>query len=128
MWVVLVLDFNIAHSSIIRQVKRGLDRDPRYDAVGSSSLRQELFNTFVKTLGSSTSSTNPPRASITTSDSDPSNPDDKKKHDKERKERAVREREAQVRRERERLEREVDRSKSAMSKEEGELDFLCANL
>ena len=107
------------------QAKRGLDKDPRYDAVGSSSLREELFKTYVKTLGTSTSSASSSGPTATL-DIGPSNIDDKKKRDKERKERAVREREGQVRRERERVERDVDRSKSALSREEGELDFLCA--
>ncbi|KLO09674.1 hypothetical protein SCHPADRAFT_879154 [Schizopora paradoxa] len=114
---------HIKPGSIWKDVKRGLDKDPRYDAVGSSSLREELFNTYVKTLGSSEPSASPSRDTAP-SESGPSNTDDKKKRDKERKERAVREREAQVRRERERLEREVDRSKTAMSREEGELEFL----
>ena len=35
------------------QVKRNIVDDPRYDAVGSSSLREELFNTYLKAHGGS---------------------------------------------------------------------------
>lgn len=32
------------------QVKKPLVDDPRYDAVGSSSLREELYEAYVKTM------------------------------------------------------------------------------
>ena len=98
-----------------------MDRDPRYDAVGSSSLREELFNTFVKTLASTSTSTPGPSSSKREETEA-----DKKRSDKERKERAVREREEQVRRERERVERDLGRSKNALSREENEAQFMCA--
>ena len=42
---------HMSHSSRL-QAKRKIDsKDPRYDAVGSSSLREELFATYVKTVG-----------------------------------------------------------------------------
>ena len=110
------------------QVKRGLDKDPRYDAVGSSSLREELFNTYVKTL-SKTEATSPVR---TAEDGKNKYDEDSEKKDddaarKDRKQRAVREREAKVREERGRLEAEVARSRGALSREEGERQFRYAS-
>ncbi|GAW05304.1 peptide-binding protein [Lentinula edodes] len=44
---------DIKEGCVWKEVKKDLVKDPRYDAVGSSSLREELFNTFVKAkLGS----------------------------------------------------------------------------
>lgn len=106
------------------KVKRGLDKDPRYDAVGSSSLREELFNTFVKTLTTSESSADPKTDKLETSHAD--NETERKRKDKERKERAVREREEQVKRDRRRVEAELARTRNALDREQGESEFLCA--
>lgn len=109
-----------------KDVKRGLDKDPRYDAVGSSSLREELFNTYMKTLSGSTSHV-PQHADLTKPESrEKETAEDRKRRDKERKERAVKEREEQVKRERGRVEVEMARSRSALSREESELEFMCA--
>lgn len=106
----------------VSQVKRGLDKDPRYDAVGSSSLREELFNTYLKTLSNSTVTT------TTETEDTLKNKSEAAKQDKaQRKERAVREREEKVRREREKLDRDKERSKNALSREEGEREFMCAD-
>lgn len=51
---------------------------------------------------------------------------DTNQRDRERKERAVREREDKVRREKERLDVENARSRKELSREEDELQFLCA--
>jgi transcription elongation regulator 1 len=40
-------------SSVWAEVKKSIASDARYDAVGSSSLRQELFDTYLKKLASS---------------------------------------------------------------------------
>lgn len=50
----------------------------------------------------------------------------RKRKDKERKERAVRERHEQVQREQKRVETDLARSRRALTREEGELQFLCA--
>ncbi|KAI5120418.1 hypothetical protein M0805_006919 [Coniferiporia weirii] len=110
----------VNNASTWKDVKRGLDSDPRYDAVGSSSLREELFNTYVKTLAEGArlpSEVNVPG----TSDDDEAL---RKRKNKERKELAVKERDRQVKRERERVEAETARSRNALSREESELDFL----
>lgn len=109
-----------------KDAKRGLDKDPRYDVVGSSSLREELFNTFMKTLSGSSSQV-PQHADLYKPEaSEKETAEDRKRKDKERKERAVKEREEQVKRERGRVEVEMARSRSALSREESELEFMCA--
>jgi transcription elongation regulator 1 len=44
---------NMTSSSVWADVKKSISSDPRYDAVGSSTLRQELFDTYLKNLASS---------------------------------------------------------------------------
>ena len=110
------------------QIKRNLVSDPRYDAVGSSSLREELFNTYIKAGASDSAGSKPTDA---TSQPQPgSRPEEdeaeRERQRKERKERAVREREEKVRAERSKLEAEIDRSKQGLTREEGELEFRCA--
>jgi len=103
-------------------VKRDLVQDPRYDAVGSSSLREELFNAFLKASASSTEI----GQSVETKDSQLSKDAEKSESKRERKERAVKEREEKVKAERERLEANIGRSKMELNKEEGELQFKYA--
>lgn len=103
-----------------------MDKDPRYDVVGSSSLREELFNTYLKTI-SSTSNNELPSTSNETNSKDSEHVTHKEK-EKERRERAVREREEAVRRERGKNETELARARGALSREEGRSDFLCAFL
>ena len=107
------------------QIKKNLVSDPRYDAVGSSSLREELFNTYIKAGASG------PKPTDATSQPQPGpRPEEdeaeRERQRKERKERAVREREEKVRAERSKLEAEIDRSKQGLTREEGELEFRCA--
>lgn len=109
-------------------------KDPRYDAVGSSTLREELFNAFLKALTS---------GSIATVDSalPPSHPNqsstDRHQHSsnhktsgdqqadrKARAEKALREREAQAREERNRVEKDIGRSKAALDSAEAEGDLM----
>ncbi|KAL5521253.1 hypothetical protein ACEPAG_9176 [Sanghuangporus baumii] len=110
----------VTESSSWKDVKRGLDKDPRYDAVGSSSFREELFNTYKKSLSGGASL---PSISAKARFSEP-NEDDQQRRNKERKERAMREREQQVKRERERVEAEMTRSRRALTHEESELEFI----
>ncbi|KAH8111363.1 hypothetical protein DFH11DRAFT_1690413 [Phellopilus nigrolimitatus] len=110
----------ITVDSAWKDIKRGLDEDPRYDAVGSSSLREELFSTYVKTHSGAT------RLPL---DSDTNEANviggvERKPKNVERKERAVKEREEHVKRERGRVEAQTARSRNALSREESELDFL----
>ncbi|KAJ8482248.1 hypothetical protein ONZ45_g15022 [Pleurotus djamor] len=113
---------NITENSVWKEVKRKLVHDPRYDAVGSSSLREELFNTYLKAGkwkdSSSPSLPSEQQSSKTAEDADTET------RKKERKERAVKEREQKVKAERGRVEAEIDRSRKGLSKEEGEREFM----
>ncbi|RDX55471.1 hypothetical protein OH76DRAFT_1339032 [Lentinus brumalis] len=111
--------------AVWKEIKKQLVSDPRYDAVGSSSLREELFNTYIKAGASdpagskSTDAMSQPQPDSTPEEDEA----ERERRRKERKERAVREREEKVRAERSKLEAEIDRSKLGLTKEEGEADF-----
>ncbi|KAJ7904478.1 hypothetical protein B0H14DRAFT_2663034 [Mycena olivaceomarginata] len=109
--------------SVWKDVKRDLIEDPRYDAVGSSSLREELFNTFLK--GKSLSSAAPvedaPKAADTEEREESYEEQQKKR--RERAEQAVKEREEKVRADLGRVEAEIGRSRQLGDKEEGEMLF-----
>ena len=100
------------------QAKRSINsRDPRYDAVGSSSLREELFKTFKKAqLGD----VEMKDSSATEEMDKPSMPTESAS---ERKARALKEREDKVKAERSRMEASIDRSRNELNKEEDERDF-----
>lgn len=110
------------------QIKNKLTSDPRYDAVGSSSLREELFNTFLK-AGASGPSAEQEKTSKDVSQPLVTEEDEaeRERRRKEKKERAVKEREEKVRAERNKVEAEIDRSKLGLTREEGELEFRCAH-
>ncbi|KIJ70580.1 hypothetical protein HYDPIDRAFT_78529 [Hydnomerulius pinastri MD-312] len=115
---------SVRSDSAWKDIKRKLSDDLRYDAVGSSSLREELFNTFLKAHGSSSSNTKTNNAE----DDEPrtNEPVDEKEAErrrKEKKERALKEREEKVRAQRGRTEAEIGRSRVGLSKEEGEREF-----
>lgn len=96
-----------------------MTHDPRYDAVGSSSLREELYNTYVKTLNQASGK----------GASDNAAPDDStatKEDRKARQERAERERALKVQQDRAKVEANIGRSKMGMGREESERDFMCA--
>ncbi|KAF5321365.1 hypothetical protein D9619_001107 [Psilocybe cf. subviscida] len=101
------------------KARRPVYKDPRYDAVGSSSLREELFNTFLKG-----------KASITakdTSEEAPGNEETDKDEPSDRQERrakAVKEREEKIHAERRRLDADIERSKKGIDQEEGERFFM----
>lgn len=111
---------NLHHWSI--QVKRLLLEDPRYDAVGSSSLREELFNTFLNALASgslpSTSAASVPKQA---------SPDaliGTKSDRKTRTEKALRNREERANQDRERIQKDVGRSKAALTTAESETELM----
>ncbi|KAJ3930013.1 MAG: Hsp90 protein-domain-containing protein [Lentinula lateritia] len=107
----------IKEGCVWKEVKKDLVKDPRYDAVGSSSLREELFNTFVKAkLGS-------PSVANTDSTDQKFNEISRSESKKEKKERAVKEREEKVRLEREKVEANTRKSRMELNKEEGEREF-----
>lgn len=112
----------------VPQVKRNISRDPRYDAVGSSSLREELFNTFLKANGAMIGSASPSQEKESGEAAEMTIEDDEEERErkrKEKKERAVKERETQVKAERSRVEADIGRSRMGLTKEEGESQFRC---
>ncbi|CAE6499679.1 unnamed protein product [Rhizoctonia solani] len=101
-----------------KDVKRGIAQDSRYDAVGSATRREELFNKFKSTVERvSISETEGPGA-------DTGNKVEKEKESKTaRRERALKEREAQVRVVQSNVERDIGRSRGKLGREEAELEF-----
>jgi hypothetical protein len=107
------------------QVKRKLSDDPRYDDVGSSSLREELFNTFLK--GNSSTSKESSRHEVRQSTpADEETYEQQQQKRQERARQAVKEREDKVRADLGRVEAEIGRSRQMGMHEEGELIFKCA--
>lgn len=102
-------------------MKQNVSHDARYDAVGSSSLREELFQTFLKARGSSTSYRSPIPGKETGKHDD--TPEDSVRRRREKKEQALKEREEKVRTERSRMDAEIGRSKMSLNTEEGQREF-----
>lgn len=105
---------DLSSSSVWSSVKRGISSDPRYDAVGSSSLREELFNGYIRKLASSSNAANetPEEAA-----------ERKLKERKAKEEASLRERQAKVREEQERVSKDVGKSRAGAGREEGERLF-----
>lgn len=112
-----------------KDFKRKISSDPRYDAVGSSSLREELFNTFLK-VNAGDSSTSHPAASGSRSPGRKveEDPEEGERKRKEKRERALREREQKVKADLSKVEAQIERSRAGLNKEEDEQDFRCASL
>lgn len=89
--------------------------DPRYDAVGSSSLRAELFKKYAASLGKNDS------AKADSGEEDPAARRAREKREKA--EASLRERQQQVQGDRQRLQRDLQRSKIGAGREEGEREF-----
>lgn len=107
--------------------KRAFVKDERYDPVGSSSLREELYDAFVKT------SLDIKEPDIDMEDAalkDAPEPavQDVEEDKKKRREKAVKDREEKVKAERDKLDRTNAKSRADLGKEEGELQFRCAYL
>jgi hypothetical protein len=94
-----------------------LAHDPRYDAVGSSSLREELFSTFLK--GDNLSSSPTDKDDVASAQATALSK-------KEKKERAVREREQRVKAELTLVEKNIEQSRMGINREEGEREYRCA--
>ena len=112
------------------QVKQKICDDSRYDRVGSSSLREELFNAFLK--ADSLSSPIPTLSTVATADDTQRKSEDEELGEqehrwKEREKKAIKEREDKVRAARDRVEADIGRSRMGLNKEEGELEFRCAH-
>ncbi|TFK55688.1 hypothetical protein OE88DRAFT_1731350 [Heliocybe sulcata] len=107
-----------------KEVKKHLHNDPRYDAVGSSSLRVELFKTFLKAQGGAEGSEKKETLENKKEDvKEEKSPEEKEREKREKKERAVRERQEKVQVEKSRLEQDINRSKMGLSMEEGDREF-----
>jgi len=131
---VLLLSLRLrTHAPHLIQAKRKIDpKDPRYDAVGSSSLREELFGTYIKTLSAWDIASAPSNKTPTEEEDDAQHLEDdaddaRRKQRKERAERGLREREEKVKRERAGLERDLGRTRGAVGREEGEREFMCVS-
>jgi hypothetical protein len=109
--------------TLYTQVKKAISADPRYDAVGSSSLREELFNTF---LNSQTIRTVPDPSEEPVVDTASVEGVDEAQKRKDRKAYAVKEREEKIKAERDRVQANIEKSRVDLNKEEGELQFRCA--
>lgn len=105
------------------QVKKPLYDDPRYDAVGSSSLREELFNTYLKGIGALAQSQ---ESSKTNDQSQGHQPERESKE--ARRERALREREQKVKIEQRHVNSSIEKSRTGMNQEEGERLFKCVDV
>lgn len=103
-----------------KEVKKAIYADPRYDAVGSSSLREELFNTF---LTSQSNRTVPDPSEKPVVDIAPVEGIDETQQRKDRKAQAVKEREVKIKAERDRVQTNIEKSRVDLNKEEGELQF-----
>ncbi|KAG1779704.1 Hsp90 protein-domain-containing protein [Suillus placidus] len=108
----------VRSDSLWKDVKRKLSHDARYDAVGSSSLREELFQTFLKAHGSSSS-----HSASTQVKDETSTEEDAEQKRRDKKEQALKEREQKVRADRSRMDAEIGRSKMGLNLEEGEREF-----
>jgi transcription elongation regulator 1 len=123
------------------EVKKEFQKDPRYDAVGSSTLREELYETFLKSLketkmeglegvpGSNNTVDRAEEADIEgDADGKPSAKPGAEEEKKRRRERAVREREERVKLEQERTALQNARSRAGLNLEEAELAFKCVSI
>ena len=108
------------------EVKKEFQKDSRYDAVGSSTLREELYDTYLKSLEEGTTSKADEASPEANADTTPAKLGEDEK--KRRREKAVREREDRVRQEKERTTRENARSRAGLNLEEAELAFKYALL
>jgi len=124
-WVTVWFTHPTVLMSLCPQVKQIISKDPRYDAVGSSSLRTELFNTFMNARSNRTV----PGSTETQGGDVPSvEQGDDTQRRKDRKAEAVKEREEKVKAERERVQATIEKSRSGLNREEGELQFRCATV
>jgi FF domain len=114
---------SLAFVTLFVQVKKTISEDPRYDAVGSSSLREELFNTFLNAKPNQTVSDQHEKQ---VADTSPAERGDEPQKREDRKVQAVKEREEKIKVERERVQATIEMSRIGLNREEGELQFRCA--
>ncbi|ORX36775.1 hypothetical protein BD324DRAFT_467240 [Kockovaella imperatae] len=108
----LLAETDIKPDSVWSNVKKGISSDPRYDAVGSSSLREELYNTHVKKLESVPADETPEQAA-----------ERKLKARQEKAAASLKERESRVKEEQGRMAKEMDKSRAGAGREEAQRLF-----
>lgn len=114
-------------SAAWKDFKRKISSDPRYQAVGSSSLREELFNTFLKANDGGPSTSHPVApGSQSPKKQTEDDPEEAERKKREKRERALREREQKVKADLSKIGAQVERSRAGLNKEEDERDFRCA--
>ena len=106
-----------------KDAKKSFVKDPRYEAVGSSSLREELYEAFVKTLEENKMEVDASGSPSHTKDQSMAPEVDPEEEKRRRREKAVKEREGMVKAEKEKVEKVNARSRAGLSLEEGELSF-----
>ena len=123
----LLRENNVNEKPVWKDFKRKISSDPRYEAVGSSSLREELFNTFLKVKAGGSADSHPVASSSHSPDKKTEeDPEEAERKKKEKRERALKEREQQVKAGLSRVEAQIERSRAGLNKEEDERDFRCA--
>jgi hypothetical protein len=123
----LLREKNAHEKSAWKDFKRNISSDPRYEAVGSSSLREELFDTFLKVNTGDSSTSRPSASSSHSLEKDVGeDPEEAERKKKGKRERALREREQKVKADLSKVEAQIERSRAGLNKEEDERDFRCA--
>lgn len=118
---------NADERSVWKDFKRKISSDLRYEAVGSSSLREELFGTFLKANAGTPSSSHPAASGSQSPEKQAEDdPEETERKKKEKRERALREREQRVKADLSKIEVRNERSRVGLNKEEDERDFRCA--
>lgn len=113
----------ITFMTLCIQFKKTISDDPRYDAVGSSSLREELFNTFLNARWNQAVPDQSQKQGVDVSSVEQV---DEIQRRKDRKAQAVKDREEKIRAEREQVQANIEKSRIGLNREEGELQFRCA--
>ena len=123
----LLRENNVNEKPAWKDFKRRISSDPRYEAVGSSSLREELFDAFLKANSGDPSTSRPSASSSHSPEKEAEeDPEEAERKKKEKRERALREREQKVKANLSKVEAQIERSRAGLNKEEDERDFRCA--
>lgn len=103
----------ITSSSAWTDVKRRISTDPRYDAVGSSSLREEYFTAYIRKLASTSATTETPEEAA----------ERKTKERKAKEEASLRDRQAKVVQVQQQVTKDMSKSRAGAGREEAERLF-----
>ncbi|KAG8792255.1 hypothetical protein FRC12_006638 [Ceratobasidium sp. 428] len=109
---------DVTNGSEWKDIKRRIAQDARYDAVGSATRREELFNKFKSTLEQKSGFASP----FKEPGSD-TKPEAEKESKSARRERALKERESQVRAAQSHVRQDINQSKGKLGREEAEREF-----